>query len=160
EAPFLRRPMGRDRLRETVQGPVRAAGAEFESDAMVDRLVGDGGDSAGGLPLLQFTLAEMWDLRDAATQRIPADAIHRLGGVAGALARHADDVIARMLPEQRASARRVLVQLVTPEGTRNRASAAELTREQTDAHACAALEALVQGRLVVAHENERGTTEY
>ena len=53
--------------------------------------------------------------------------LERIGGVARAPARHGDAVIQGLLPpEQRASARRVLLELVTAEGTRVRRLEAEL----------------------------------
>ena len=58
-------------------------------------------------------------------------------------------MLASLLPRARAAARRVLVELVTAEGTRARRSAAEL---RLDDDARAALDALVQARLVVARE--------
>src|SRR5437660_4183797 len=155
---FLLRPMAPERLRQTVVEPAQKAGIAFESAEMIDSLVDDAARAGGGLPLLQFTMAELWDGRDVEARRIPATALTRIGGVAGALARHADDVISHLLPDQRAAARRVLLRLITPQGTRTRASAHALTGDQAEARA--ALEALVQGRLVVAHESEGGATEY
>jgi len=157
---FVLRPMRREGLRKTILEPARAAGVGFESPATVDELVAEAEVAPGGLPLLEFTMAELWEARDLEAAEIPAAAIGRLGGVGGALARHADEVIERLLPEEQAAARRVFVQLVTAEGTRSRAPASELTREWTDPAAARALEGLVRGRLVVAHKSEGGATEY
>src|SRR5262249_1058071 len=56
----------------------------------------------------------------------------QLGGVAGALAAHADAVLAGMSSAQQALARAVLERLVTPERTRAPVSMAELRALQPD----------------------------
>ena len=75
--------------------PAAALGVSFESEKTVDELVEDAARASGGLPLLQFTMARLWDARDKATKRISAEALEKLGGVSGALARHADEVVQR-----------------------------------------------------------------
>jgi serine/threonine protein kinase/formylglycine-generating enzyme required for sulfatase activity len=140
-------------LREAIVAPARAQGFAFESEALVDTLVA-AGHAEGSLPLLQFALAELWERRDRERRVIPAEALVALGGVEGALARHADGVLAGLRPEQRVAARRVLLRLVLAEGTRARRTRAELLGEggAGEAEARAALEALVRGRLVLARE--------
>lgn len=154
--PGLREEMGRalyfllpltaERIREVIVRPAQATGVTFESEALVDKLVEQTGAAAGGLPLLQFTLAELWD---AKTDRvIREDALANAGGVEGALARHADRLLAGL--DGREAARRILLRLVTADGTRARRTAAELLGDEADERA--ALEALVRGRIVVAND--------
>lgn len=150
---YLLRPLPPDRIREAIVGPALAKGASFESEALVQELVASTG-RAEGLPLLQFALAELWEARDDTRGPITAEALSAIGGVTGALARHADRVLLGLPMEQRAAARRILVMLVTIEGTRAGRTKAELG-DDPDAHA--ALEALVRGRLLVAHHAEHGT---
>jgi formylglycine-generating enzyme required for sulfatase activity len=153
---YLLRPMSADKLREVVVGPARARGFRYESDAMVERLVGSGLGSAGALPLLQFTLEELWETRDEERKVVPAAALDELGGVEGALSRHADSVVAALQPEQREAVRRILLRLVTAEGTRVRRTAAEL--EARSGPAESALDALVAARLIVARQAEGEST--
>src|SRR5262249_19574813 len=89
--------------------------------------------------------------RDRTRRVVPAEALAAIGGVTGALARHADGVIARMRPDERVAARRLLGHLVTPEGLRLRRAEAELVNPG-DGAAARALDALVRGRLVLARE--------
>jgi len=140
-------------LREAIVAPARAQGFTFEPEALVDTLVA-AGRAEGSLPLLQFALSELWERRDRERRVIPAEALVALGGVEGALARHADGVLAGLRPEQRGAARRVLLRLVLAEGARARRTATELLGEEgpEGAQAQAALEALVRGRLVLARE--------
>ncbi|HVG61769.1 MAG TPA: SUMF1/EgtB/PvdO family nonheme iron enzyme [Hyalangium sp.] len=155
---YLLRPLSEAGLRDAITEPARARGVTFESEALVEALVA-AGRAEGGLPLLQFALAELWEARDTGRQLIPATALENLGGVAGALARHADGVLARLLPAQRLAARRLLLRLVTAEGTRARRTAAELLGSGTGVEEeRVALEALVQGRLLVAREDQGEAT--
>jgi serine/threonine protein kinase/formylglycine-generating enzyme required for sulfatase activity len=151
---FLVRALSSEETREAIVGPARAKGGRFESEALVDALVQAATSTDGGLPLLQFTLAELWEARDQATRIISAASLESIGGVQGALARHAELVLASLLHDERQAARTLLLRLVTAEGTRARRSEAELV--QLHPHARAALEALVRGRLVVARENDGG----
>jgi eukaryotic-like serine/threonine-protein kinase len=151
---YLLQPLSPAKLREAIVGPARVKGFSFETEAMVDTLVDSAARAGGAMPLLQFALAELWEARDQAARKIPASALDGIGGVAGALARHADEVVQRLLPQQRAAARSVLLRLVTAEGTRARRAEGELAGEHGDPAARAALAALVRGRLLVAREGE------
>ncbi len=154
---FILRPLSPERLREAVVGPARAFGVAFDSEEMVDALVKAGQPPNGSLPLLQFALSELWDARDVARARISASALDVVGGVSGALARHADGVLSQLLPNQRTEARRILLSLVGSDATRTRRTAEELGLQ--DESAARALGALVVGRLVVARDRA-GTIEY
>jgi formylglycine-generating enzyme required for sulfatase activity len=147
-------------LREAVEGPARALGVRFESPALVDALVTSAARAEGGLPLLQFTLEALWEARDKERGLIPAAALESLGGVEGALARHADAVVARLRPEQRPRAKELLLELVTPEGTRLRRTREELLRGPDDDTGRAVLDGLVRGRLLTAGEAEGGEGVY
>jgi len=150
---YILRPLGPERLREVVVGPAHAKGVLFESPALVASLVDSTARTDGGLPLLQFALAELWEAREG--NCITAAALEGIGGVSGALARHADHVLGGISPEQRAAARRVLMALVTLEGTRARRTDEELLGGQPNNRDV--LEALVKGRLLVARDTAEGT---
>ncbi len=151
---YFLRPLSAERIREAIVAPAQATGAEFESDGLVDSLVNSTVEAEGGLPLLQFALAQLWEARDKQNQRITAAALEAIGGVAGALTRHADEVLARLPPKERTAARRILLRLVTVSGTKARRSDAELVGG--DPNAATALDALVRGRLVVARDTPEG----
>ena len=150
---YLLAPLSRDGLRQAVVGPATVKGVRFESDALVEAIVDSASTAEGGLPLLQFALAELWEERDVRSAAITAAALRALGGVEGALVRHADGVLARLGADARVGARRVLMRLVTLDGTRARRAEPELVHDSAER---AALDALVAGRLVVASEAERG----
>jgi serine/threonine protein kinase/formylglycine-generating enzyme required for sulfatase activity len=157
---FLVRAMDAADVREAIVGPALSAGFRFEHEETVEALVQAAQSAPGGLPLLGFTLAEIWDRRDPERRILPASALGAMGGVTGALARHADNVLAALLPEQRRVAQRLLMGLVAAEGTRARRSLAELAGEDDGAAARATLDAMVRGRLLVARSSDEGRTAY
>jgi formylglycine-generating enzyme required for sulfatase activity len=151
-ATYLLTPMNEARLREVIVGPLRARGFELESPAMASALAHEGAAQAEPLPLLSFALAELWGDRDRERRVLPAAALERQGGLAAALARHGDGVLASLTPGETREARRILLSLVAEGDTRVRRAESELLGEGDDADARAALSALVRGRLVVVGE--------
>ncbi|MBK9753623.1 MAG: SUMF1/EgtB/PvdO family nonheme iron enzyme [Nannocystis sp.] len=145
---YLLRPLSPEGAREAIVGPAQTKAVSFETEALVDELVKAG--SRGSLPLLQFALAELWEIRDKASAVITAADLTKIGGVTGALARHGDGALAQLLPAQRRAGRRVLMRLVTLEDTRASLSEEELVAGEAPAKA--ALSALVNARLVVVRE--------
>ncbi|QRO01307.1 protein kinase [Archangium violaceum] len=144
---YILRPMSPEGVREAIVGPARGRGVVFESAELVQTLVASTAHGVGSLPLLQFALAELWERRDPARGRITRAALEEMGGVAGALSRHADGVLARLSPAEREAARRLLLQLVTGDGTRIERGEEELV-EASDGASLVALRALIEGRLL------------
>lgn len=157
---YILRPLGRDGLREAIVGPAESGGVRFESAELVSELVDSTLREDGGLPLLQFTLAELWDARDTQSRMITVAALRKKGGVTGALSRHADRTTGELLPAERSATKRLFLRLVTADGLRARRTRRELLGEAgPDPAELSALEALVRGRLLVAREGE-GDTVY
>jgi formylglycine-generating enzyme required for sulfatase activity len=80
-------PLGEEELREIVSRPAQLLSARFETDGLVDiisrRTAEDAVKDVGALPLLSYTLDDMWKQmvrRDDATLRLPAQSF-ALGGV-------------------------------------------------------------------------------
>ncbi len=151
---YLLRPLSREGIREAVIGPAAALGVRFESEELIATLVESTAAAEGGLPLLQFALAELWSRRDREAAAIRASALAAMGGVAGALARHADGVLEGLRPEQRDQARRIFLELVSADRTRVQKSETELGSGEPAAKAT--LDALVRGRLLVALDASGG----
>ena len=144
---YLLRPLSRDKLRDVIVAPAEKKGVHFESDGLVETLIDATVHIEGALPLLQFALAELWDAHKDSS--ITAMALADIGGVSGALARHADHVLLSLPEDQRLAARRILLQLVTLEGTRARRRQSKLL---TSPASRPALEALLRGRLLTARD--------
>ncbi|WP_420630210.1 hypothetical protein [Candidatus Leptofilum sp.] len=106
--------MSPDELETAIVQPAANAGVGF-ADGLVTRILEDVGDHAGNLPLLEFALTLLWE-RQSDGQMSHA-AYEEIGGVSGALARHADETLARLTQDDPAleeAIQRVMVQLVHP----------------------------------------------
>jgi WD40 repeat protein len=149
--------MDRESLREALLRPVAAGEHRFESPSLIDRMVDAVAATRGALPLLQFTAARLWERRDRDRRLLTEAGYDQLGGVAGALATHADTVLAGISAEQQALARAVLERLVTPERTRAVVSTAELHALHGDPELVdGVLQHLVALRLVVIERGSGG----
>ena len=109
-------PMTRTELRRAVVEPARLAGVYLER-SLVDTIVDEAGSDAGSLPLVSHALVETWARRKGAA--LTLEGYRATGGVAGAIRQTADSIYDERLDDEgRATARRLLLSLVTPgEGT-------------------------------------------
>ncbi len=135
-------PMSPDELRAAVT----AGDVAFE-DGLVDTILRDAGREPGRLPLIEFTLDELWQRRRFHT--VTAEAYREVGGVSGALANHARQVMARLSGSDHARVRAVLTGMARPaeEGDGFRRRPLELTG--LDQASRAVVETLAARRLVV-----------
>lgn len=127
-------PMTPDQLERAITGPVEALGVEFEP-ALTAELVHEMVDRSGALPLLQYTLTELFDRR--AGSLVTSSSYRELGGVSGALVQRADGLLDGLDDNARSTARQVFLRLVTLGGdgendTRRRVLQSEL--EQLGIH--------------------------
>ena len=113
----LRSP-GPTALHEILARPVEALGYEFDDPALVDEMVAEVRGETSCLPLLQFAGQMLWEGRDDERRLLLRSVYEAMGGVAGALAQHADGVLAGMSGAEVGLARTMLLRLVTGEGTR------------------------------------------
>ena len=150
-------------LREALVEPAEMVGYRFESEAMIEDMLRDLAATAGALPLLQFAATKLWDVRDRHARLFTIASYRACGGVTGALAVHADEVVAAMDASTRALARKICRELVTPERTRAIAELADLERHAYDpADARRVVDQLVAARLVVVQsrsDSEGATVE-
>ncbi len=140
-----------EHLRETVVRPAELAGYSFEDESIVEDMM-QAATSRGALPLLQFAATRMWDARDRNRRVLTRAAYQQMGGVGGAFARHADEIVAAVLPESQPLLRAMLTRLVTAEGTRGVIDLDELLGLSKDrAEAERILDQLARGRLISVH---------
>src|ERR1041385_9181465 len=76
--------------------------------------------------LLSFTASKLWELRDRHFKQLPRKAYDAMGGVGGALAKHAEDTMTQFTAEEQKLVREAFRHLVTAEGTRAVLTRAEL----------------------------------
>ncbi len=127
DATFAATPMSASELQQAIVVPAERVGVHFEP-GLVATIVDDVVNRAGALPLLQFTLTELYERRTTAT--VTAAAYAELGGIGGALARRAEQLYDDTAGERRADVRRLFTRLVTPgddgDDLRRRATMPEL----------------------------------
>jgi serine/threonine protein kinase len=146
---FLTSP-NREGLRDALVQPAEMAGYRFESPILVDDMLEHLESTQGALPLLQFAATQLWELRDPSRRLLTESAYQSIGGIAGALASHADSVLAGMTTQERTLVRALFLRLVTPERTRAIVSVDELRELTKDAGEMQRLiDHLVQARLLV-----------
>jgi eukaryotic-like serine/threonine-protein kinase len=156
---FFLTPPGREGLRDALIQPAEMAGYQFETPAMVEEMLDHLEHTPGALPLLQFAASKLWDMRDRELRRLSGDSYRAIGGIAGALASHADAVLAGFPARSRELLRALFLRLVTPEQTRAVVSVSdlqELSREPGEPREIDQLVAqLVEARLLVVHASDR-----
>lgn len=144
---FVMRSPGLGALAETLLRPVEAAGYRYDDPQLVQLMLEATQGEAASLPLLQFAARMLWDQRDQDAKLLKRSSYEAFGGVAGALAQHADAVVAGLGPRVSTVARRLLLRLVTPEGTR-RAVPRDALLEGLPREGAEILDALIAARLV------------
>ena len=142
-----------ENLKETLVRPAELAGYAFQEDWIVDDML-QAATSKGALPLLQFAATRLWEGRDRSRRQLTVAAYEQMGGVGGAFARHADEIVAAVLPQNQGLLRAILTRLVTPEGTRAVVDLDELHGLAADrAEVERILDQLVRARLVLVHHD-------
>lgn len=147
-------PMTREELQRTIENPAGEVGLEFEP-GLVHHILDEVGEEPGNLPLLEFTLKELWEKRRGGLLHF--EAYKDMKGIQGAIAVRADKIFQDDLTEeQREAARRVLMRLVRPgEGVPDTRRRAALPAE--DENAMAVVHKLADARLLVTGRDEART---
>jgi WD40 repeat protein len=155
-----------DALRRALVQPALRCGYRFEDEGLVDALLEEVGSERGALPLVAFTMARLWDLRDGERGLLTREAYERIGGVAGALAGHAEETLERIGRDRAPVVRELFRNLVTAQGTRATVARDELLSvfdggpdrraagraRVPRAEAARILDTLVAARLLTAYE--------
>ena len=153
-------PLTREQLRAVAALPLAGLGGTRFADGVLERIIGDTPPGAGGLPLLEFTLAELW--REQQRGELTAAAYHALGGVGGALAGIAERILYQWADKTEESAlERIFIQLVRPgevvdAGERAPDTRRVADRDQFTADEWALIQRLSTSRLVMATRQPAG----
>jgi hypothetical protein len=166
---FPVRAMNSDELREAIEQPARKQALYFEPPDLVGRLIDEVGQMPGALPLLSFTLSELyikltkrWIDPNSSDRALRIEDYNELGGVAGALTRRATeeyDNLVRKFGEalgkaHQATMRWVMLRMVAIEGggvARRRVPESELVYPDSEENKRVAQvsDRLVKARLLV-----------
>jgi hypothetical protein len=142
-------PPDRNGLREALVSPIEMVGHRFESPDMIEDMLSALAGTSGALPLLQFAAAKLWDARDRQRRLLTVQSYNAIGGISGALATHADDIVAQMNENMRKLTQKIFRRLVTPDRTRAIVELADLHQLGDKTEVSRTLEALVGARLLV-----------
>ncbi len=144
-----------DGLRQALVEPAKKRGYGFEDEALVDEMVESVEGARGALPLLAFAVSRLWEKRDRERKLLTRATYEEIGGVAGALAQHAEATMDRVGAERQDVVREIFRNLVTAQGTRAVVDRDELLSAFPDKQAPAeVLRELIDARLVTSYEVE------
>jgi tetratricopeptide (TPR) repeat protein/energy-coupling factor transporter ATP-binding protein EcfA2 len=128
-------PMSKDELRLAIERPADLAGCTLEP-GLTDLLLQDVQGQVGALPLLEYTLLELW--RERLGNRLTIAAYNGMGKVQGALEHRADAVLEgfHSRPGEIEICRRIFLRLTQPgegtEDTKRRAAFDELIASEAE----------------------------
>src|SRR6266849_4041714 len=158
-------PMEVQDLRAVIKGPAALPDVQlsFEGNLVGDLLFEMQGQ-VGALPLLEFTLEQLFERRS--DHRLTRAAYREIGGVKGALSQHAEQTYASLPSEEhRRLARALLLRLIDPgaseqDTTRRRAALAEfsLADETTTRRLRETADTFIAARLLTTNEAAGTTT--
>ena len=139
-------------LRLIIEQPAWLQKVNFEP-GLVSRLLADVGNAPGSLPLVEFTLSQLWQNRS--DNWITHDAYTKNGGVTGALTNYANGIYGKLSPNQQERTRHIFLQLVQPgQGTADTRRLA--TRSEIGQADWPLVIDLADARLVVTGRNTQG----
>ncbi len=147
---FFLTPPNRDGLRDALIQPAEMAGYQFEVPSMIESMLDHLEHTPGALPLLQFAASQLWETRNRDRRLLTAESYQRIGGIAGALASHADAVVAECSQREQTLIRALFLRLVTSERTRAIVPVTELYELSPDpSEVHRVVDRLVKSRLLV-----------
>jgi WD40 repeat protein/energy-coupling factor transporter ATP-binding protein EcfA2 len=153
-------PMNEEELREAISAPAEAGQYEL-GEGLLPAILRDVRDEKNVLPLLEFALTQLWENRE--NRRLTFAVYDKLGGVMGALNKHADSIYDSLQPQEQEWVKRICLMLVRTglgeRDTRQRQTKRELAQLVNDGALQdfqVALDQLVAGRLLVAGKDGDG----
>ena len=170
DARFPVRAMNSDELRQVIENPALKQALYFEElkdgkgntiGNLVSKLVDEVGQMPGALPLLSFTLSELyvrlykrWEAPSYTGRTLLFEDYEDLGGVAGALTRRATQEYGVLDANHQATMRRVILRMVVIEGggvARRRVPELELVypNDEENRRRALVIDRLVKARLLI-----------
>jgi uncharacterized protein YjbI with pentapeptide repeats len=153
-------PMNDDELREAISKPAEIVGCEVEP-ILIEEIVRDVAGAPANLPLMQFALSELWQLRDG--NRLTLQAYKQeLGGITGALEKRANAVYAQFTDElDKRAVKHIFLSLTQlGEGTEDTRRRVVMSNLVTATLSLEAIERVVRKladeKLVVTDDREKG----
>ncbi|NJN88207.1 MAG: hypothetical protein HC881_20340 [Leptolyngbyaceae cyanobacterium SL_7_1] len=169
-ARFIVPAMTREELREAIEEPASARVMYFEPHSLVDQLIDEVAQMPGALPLLSFTLSELY-LKYLRSERsgerdnraITQQDYEELGGVMRSLTRRADEEYQNLMAQHPAydhTVRHVMLRMIAVEGgelARRQVRLSELEYpEPEDTRVDEVLQRFLDARLLVSGQDADG----
>ncbi|MBE9036092.1 nSTAND1 domain-containing NTPase [aff. Roholtiella sp. LEGE 12411] len=144
-------PMNQQELQQAIAQPANKQEVRLE-EGLAERILNAVADSPGNLPLLEFTLTQLWAKQQ--NRQMTHAAYEAIGGVEKSLANHAEAEFDKFKPEEQQQAQQIFVQLVRPgEGTEDTRRLA--TRNEVGDNNWDLVKRLADARLVVTGLDEK-----
>jgi energy-coupling factor transporter ATP-binding protein EcfA2 len=105
--------MSREELQTAIEQPAGKFNVKLES-GLIGHLLDDIGQEPGHLPLLEFTLTQLWERQHQ--RKLTHAAYNNIGGIRKAIANHAESFYNndRLQDEERQQLKRIFLQLIKP----------------------------------------------
>lgn len=120
-------PLSQEEIEKVIVAPAQRAKMQVDAD-LIAAIVADVRHEPGALPLLEYTLTELFERHEG--RRLTLGAYRSIGGLTGAVAKRAEEVFTALKPEHQSAAQQIFLRLVTlgegTEDTRRRISRSEL----------------------------------
>jgi len=140
-------PMSRKELQEVIERPVQMLNAKLEPGLM-QRILAAVRDQPGNLPLLEFTLTQLWGKQE--NRQLTHRAYDEIGGLEKALAKYAEAQYQSFSEENKQRVQKLFIQLVHPgQGTYDTRRVA--TRQEVGEDNWSLVTKLANARLVVTN---------
>jgi hypothetical protein len=145
-------PMNREELRQAIAKPAEQVNLAVEPE-LVEQMIRDVIDSPGSLPLLQYTLTELWKQRAG----FGLTQYSQLGGITGTLQKRATEVYESFPTEQRSTVQHIFLALTQlgegTEDTRRRVLLTDLVNaKHPEAIVNLVVQRLADEKLIVTSE--------
>jgi WD40 repeat protein len=104
-------PLNREEIEEAIMKPAQAVRLEVDKD-LKEKLIADVEDYPGSLPLLEYTLTELWnESRKKNSFRLQLENYEALGGIEGTLDKRATEVYESLSHKGQTVAKRIFLEL-------------------------------------------------
>lgn len=152
QATHIVAPLSEAAWSQVIDQALAAYGYAFEDDALREEVLAEIRPAVSAMPLVQFALSELWQQRDRKRKMLTRRGHTAIGGVAGALDRHADAALGELHevgPTASSVARSILLELTTAQGTRTSLPLTELENRIGSPIVAIVAERLEAARLIV-----------
>ncbi|MGF1486433.1 MAG: CHAT domain-containing protein [Prochloraceae cyanobacterium] len=141
--------MNEAQLKQAIELPAQLTNVELEA-GLSARIINSVKNKPGSLPLLEFTLTQLWSKQEELL--LTHEAYNQIGGVEQALANYAETIYQKINSRERQKLRRIFMQLVQP-GIETEATRRLATKEQVKDWDLVTF--LAHARLLVTGWNEK-----